>query len=621
MYQMGETQLKNYIWVELIGFDNEKADFGVADYLHNTGFIPEAISFLLTSVDFVNTHTDMKEEYTLADYFCSYAGHPYNSERARQKWTNYQLRDLIAVLQSYHIQVYCSFFDYACKEKSLLDTHPELKVVMQQDGKTQALSLFGMISRFADGSYYEDFLLKKMLSVLEDFGFDGMHLADGIVRPRIPIQSGDFSRDVIDQSGIVIPEGETACTYILTHKREAWIAFYQKRWAAYLKKLICGIHNAGFRVITNSAWPKDPAEAIYRYGVDYRTLEDCGIDGFVAENGAPTIAMLDDDANANCHYTYADRKMVHHLFFANLILDSACMPSVPMIPLYPLQDTLEQYDVLRHTPSALERHSAMMATFFYVDAEGKLTPIVKGHTYCLGDGLTREEWQRVTDFVCSGVSEHVYDVPGATFVWSDARNAAEVAELTTHRTWTSRKWLSELLSRGAAIHKIVRIENLDKVRGDIVVTNPQLLTADEQAAVDAYKNGSVFRLSHVRDEQDYSDRQNPVGFGFPYPLTFTRIDENCLDEVTGQINRGLAYISDYGDQCHVTEIRCSSKTSRFYVENEEFYYTRPRIHTERKIKRASARNRIPGFPIGIKEDSFKLLVPLRGVTVVDVEFE
>ena len=621
MYSMQDNQLKNYIWVELIGFDNEQPDFGVANYLRNTGFIPEGISFLLTSVDFVNLHTNMEEEYTLADDFCSYSGHPYNCERARQKWTNFQLRDLISVLQSYGIAVFCSFFDYACAGNSLLDTHPELKLVVQDQGKTQALNLFGMINRFADGTYYEDFFLGKLISVLADFGFDGMHLADGIVRPRIPIQSGDFSQDVIDQSGIEIPAGEVPCTYILTHKRKEWIAFYKTRWAAYLKKLICGIHDAGFRVITNSAWPKDPVEAIYRYGVDYRVLEACGIDGFVAENGAPTIAMLDDDANAGCRYTYEERKKVHDLFFANLILDSVYMPSVPMIPLYPLQDTLEQYDVLRHTPSALERHSAMMGTFFIVGEDGSLTPVVKGHTYCLGDGLTREEWQHVTDFICAGVAETVQDVPGATFVWSDARNAAEVEELTAHRTWTSRKWLTELLAKGAAIHKVVRMENLSKVQGDIVVTNPQLLSEAERAAVDGYKNGRVIRLSHPRDERDYSAEQNPVGFGFPYPLSFAEIDQSILETATEQINSGLAYISQYSEECRVTEIRLSSNRSRFYVENEEYYYTRPKIHTGRKIKCASAQNRIPGFPIAIVEDAFKILVPLRGVTIIDIEFE
>ena len=85
MYKMQDNQLENYIWVELIGFDNEKEDFGVTNYLCNTGFIPKGISFLLTSVDFVNMHTSMEEEYVLEDYFCSYAGHPYNSERAWQK--------------------------------------------------------------------------------------------------------------------------------------------------------------------------------------------------------------------------------------------------------------------------------------------------------------------------------------------------------------------------------------------------------------------------------------------------------------------------------------------------------------------------------------------------------
>ncbi len=613
--------LQNYIWIELIGFDNEKQDFGVADYLKTIGFIPKGLSLLLTSVDFVNMHTSMEQEYLLEDDYCSYSGHPYNAERARQKWSNYQLRDLIVILQSYHIAVYCSFFDYVGKYTSLQDAHPELKVLSYNKGILHERKLFSMIKRFSDGSYYEDFFLAKILQVLRDFGFDGIHLADGIVRPRIPIQTGDFSDDIIEQSGIVIPEGENTCEYILHHKRLEWIRFYKTRWAAYLKKIIDGVHSAGFKVITNSAWPKDPTEAIYRYGVDYKTLEACGIDGFVLENGAPTLSILDDESNENYHYTYEYRKMVHHYFVSNMVLNRAYMSKIPFVPLYPLQDTLEQYDVLRHAPTALERHSAMMATFFIVDEMGVYRPVVNGHTFCLGDGLTSEEWQRVRNYIESAVVDSVYHVPGATFVWSDKRNDAEVEALAVHRTWTSGKWLSELLFRGACIHKVARIENLNKVTGDLVVTNPQLMPEDELEVLQSYTKGKEYYLSHPQDDADYSALSNPDGYGFPCPLDFAKIDEACLDETTAAINEGLSYISAHAQECNVTEICTSKTTSRFYVENEEYYYNRPKIHTGRKIKHASAQNRLRGFPIRIDEDAFTVLVPLRGVTIIDVEFE
>lgn len=612
---------KNYIWIELIGFDNTKDDFGVADYLKNIGFVPKGVSLLLTSVDFVNMHTSMEQKYHLADFYCSYYGHPYNSERERQSWTNYQLRGLVKSLQAHGIYVFCSYFDYICEGNSLVDTHPELTVLSYDKGVATEFPFINMIKRFADGTYYEDFFLGQQLRVLEDFGFDGLHLSDGIIRPRIPIQSGDFSEDIIAQSQIAIPEGEIKYQYILTHKRKEWIDFYTNRWSAYLKKVISGIRGAGYQVIVNSAWPKDPVEAIFRYGVDYKVLEACGIDGFVVENGAPTIAMLDDDANALCHYTYEDRKMVHHLFFGNLLLDRAYVSKLNMVPLYPLQDTLEQYDVLRHTPTALERHSAMMSAFYMVDGSGAFVPMVHGHTFCLGDGLTHEEWQRVANYINCAMVENVYDVPGATFVWSDRRNAAEVVALIKHRTWTSRKWLSELLSRGAGIHKVARIEDLDQVRGDIVVTNPQLLPPEETEKIEKYKGGRVFALSHPEDPRDYVSMQNPEGFGFPYPLLFAHVDCVYLDEMTRQINEGLAYITDYSKECHVTEIQTSANTSRFFVENEEYYYARPKIHTGRKIRAASAQNRIKGFNITLSEDTFRMLVPLRGVTIVDVEFE
>jgi hypothetical protein len=85
----------NSTWIELTGFDNTVPDLGVGDYLDKLGFVPDIVSFHLSSIDVVNTHMGMAKEYKLPVYACSYAGHTHNDDRERQDWTNQELRRLV----------------------------------------------------------------------------------------------------------------------------------------------------------------------------------------------------------------------------------------------------------------------------------------------------------------------------------------------------------------------------------------------------------------------------------------------------------------------------------------------------------------------------------------------
>jgi len=40
---------ERWIWTELIGFDSDQPDQGVAEYLETTGFVPDCICLLITS--------------------------------------------------------------------------------------------------------------------------------------------------------------------------------------------------------------------------------------------------------------------------------------------------------------------------------------------------------------------------------------------------------------------------------------------------------------------------------------------------------------------------------------------------------------------------------------------
>ena len=86
---------ERWIWTELIGFDSEQPDQGVAEYLETTGFVPDCICLLITSPDFALSHEDWPGEVDLPPDFCSRDGHDHNPQRSRQVWTNRQLRSLI----------------------------------------------------------------------------------------------------------------------------------------------------------------------------------------------------------------------------------------------------------------------------------------------------------------------------------------------------------------------------------------------------------------------------------------------------------------------------------------------------------------------------------------------
>lgn len=613
---------QEYVWIELIGFDNEAEDHGVPQLLETMGFKPKAFLFLVTSIDFLHEHKGMDEEYVLNPYFCSYAGHEYNDERPRQKWTNYQLKGLVETLRTYGIQSCISMFDMLAPGSQFAKAHPEVLRVDCVNGKLHTSGCVYATKQFADGTWYEDYMLESTVKMLGDFGFDGIHIADGLCRPRLPIQTADYSDDMLEQAGITVPEGCDRSKYIAENHRRQWVDFCTKRWMSFLTKVITGIHDAGFLVTVNNAWQKDPMEAMYRYGVDYNILATLPIEGIVIENGAPTNAILDDDANAGYVQSYEDRKLVHHYLRAALMMEAACFDRrIPMRPLYPVRDTLEQYDVLHHMPTALPRHSAAIFNAYYWNKDGSFAPVISGNTYCLGDGLSFDNWRFLRLCSDNAYIPNVVEARGATVVWSQERTYREIDALISSRTWSSTKWVAELTRRGAAITKVARVDCLDGVKGDILVPNPQLMPEEELEMVKAYKGGEIIYISAPADPTDYSKELNPIGIGFPYPLFFAEIDEKLLTDCVERINRDLPYISRYNHACHVQEVRTGEKTSTFIVDNEEYYYAVPTVHTGRKIKAATELTKLTGYNLRINGDTFRSLIPLRGAAIVEVEFE
>ena len=64
---------KNWHWIELIGFDNKKSDYGVEDFLSRLKEDPEGVSILCSHIDFINSFDKDKGDYPLLPCYCSYS--------------------------------------------------------------------------------------------------------------------------------------------------------------------------------------------------------------------------------------------------------------------------------------------------------------------------------------------------------------------------------------------------------------------------------------------------------------------------------------------------------------------------------------------------------------------
>ncbi|NLC43004.1 MAG: hypothetical protein GX783_01845 [Clostridiales bacterium] len=358
-----ENYLNKWIWIELIGFDNQKPDFGVGDYISRCGFLPDGFVLLLYWTGFVVDHQGLDLEYELSPAEASYGAHEYSPERRRQTWTNLQLKRLIDTMHSYGCKVYLSFFNmcsYYNDVGELIEHefYKDKNYLMETVRNAVRHGTISMLKRLPDGSFFEDFLQEKTVKALADYGFDGLQIADGISSPRIALQEGDYSDEIIDQfleySNIRLPDKlEALCDdnkelmnlrsdFIWQEHRLEWLKFHTFRWEQFFTKFISRLENLGKEAIFNSAWTRDPFEAIYRYGVDYRKIGKTGIKGCMVEDVSAGLAILSSHDNA---YLMDDeqRKKIHYEFLTALMLNRAAMPEIKIIPLAGIHDTMEQW--------------------------------------------------------------------------------------------------------------------------------------------------------------------------------------------------------------------------------------------------------------------------------------
>lgn len=470
------------IWMQLLGFDKNDADCGAKRYIDHIGFTPDSVCALLFHPDFVNLHQGMDKEYQLFDDNCAYHGIPRNKERERQPWTNYDLRKLIAELKKHGVDFYAgimgSYTDNLSHHEFLSD-HPELRSFKLVNDRSLCC-----LKRFKDGTYYEDFFTEKLVQTLCDYDCKGVHLSDAFC-PSNRLFVSDWSWDMTDQfiqhSGIALPDFVAATAdddslparnvrhdYIWANLRREWIDFYEWRWEGFFKKVCDACHAAGKEVWVLGMYCTDPFETRYMYGFDSKRIMDAGVDCITA-NILPTGVKM-NDPNA-CDF--------FHRIHTELPLLRAQVGDKKVVSMVGIQDASEEWSVLDHDPSRLERDIFTMTAHRRFDKNG-CDNSADGLFLCLGDGISKTGWEFLNSRFAKGFEADAEYSYSPVILWSDTASERIIDEYIKNRRTAPIKQCWEIFKAGSPFGGAVRTDDLGFFDGTLFVPNYDLISDSEK---------------------------------------------------------------------------------------------------------------------------------------------
>jgi hypothetical protein len=621
-----------WIWTEFLAFDNTSKDFGVSAYLEKTGFIPEVICLLSSTPDIVLQHQPLTEEIVLSPAICSRDGHAGNEERRRQDWTNFQLRSLVKSLQQAGVKVYLSLFTVFYQNEhhhEWMSDHPE--ALQEWDYQGKGLNI-NVTRRFNDGTYIEDYFIGKMVQTIVDYGFDGWHGPDGFG----PLTSGalvctDCGDDIMDQFAATIqtelPECVTCVSnentdlliermaWIWGNVRKEWIKFNINRWAAFWTKMTAALHNVNKKAAINSAWTKACFEAEYRYGIDYKKIMNTQVDYMIVETVAAGVALSGGD-DFDLHYEY----------LAMFMEIKAYAPELKLISLHGIKDITENWDLLRHAPTMLQREFYSLANVYY---GGKR--VSSGFLACLGDGIKADEWTSLRELWDASFAGDSIKQGVVTVIWSDDAHSKLLDDYIAHGTWNNCKQMQTLMENGVQVQNIDRIENLDKVTGTIFVANAHLLNPAELRKIKDYQNGEVYMTERTAEayigkmlhkelvSSDYSFTDDGAPKGFRDFLNYCTIDDEFWVKMAESINQLDTLVRTDNNNLRLMTQIIDENNFILAVKNDIFSYQCPEIVFERNIASLEVTSEFPHTEQEVSGNKLTLRkVPPKGVVTMKV---
>lgn len=483
------TNCDRWLWTELLAFDIEQADLGVDCYLQELGFTPEGISLLISSPDVILQHEGLEHDAPLPASFCTRFGHPGNERRKRQAWTRFLLRDLVRQLRERGIKVFFSnFTEYQNNQfhEEWMRDYPEAGISMAvgpyETGHGPNLYV---LSRLKDGRNLRDIVAPQIVRVCVDYGFDGWHGADcccghnplwisscndGMIEQYLEWGGRDLPPIVTEPCGWSQPKMRARLAWLWEHRRLEWIEFHTDLWAAFWREVCTGLHAAGREAYVNSSLTRDPFEARYRMGFDYRKIASAGVNGIFVETVAGGLMLYED-------------KEYHHEYLSMLMHLKACVPDTKLIFLHNIKDVVENWDLLRHAPPLFEREVYSLANVFHITPSGERVRDADGLLACLADGIEREEWQWIRKRWELAFSPLPTEVIGGTLVWSDEALERFMQVYPSTRIPSAQKLTQRLLEHNAPISATVGVHGIEHINGPLIILNPANFPDEEREQI------------------------------------------------------------------------------------------------------------------------------------------
>ena len=542
---------RKFLWAELIAFDNTKPDFGVEEYLSRSAFKPDGISLLLVEAEVFEKHVaGLPSDVVFPERACSYWGRPYNCERKRQKWTAHQLRGLVGELNKHGLETYASFFEWGSQD------------------------LTGLTP--AGDEPYVDFYIRQTCAFLKDYGFTGLHAADGFAHPR-----KDLAHRGVPLAKRFAEAGK-------------WGAFWRKAGAAFKQ--------AGFKTYLNSCWKRDPYEALIRYGYDYRPVNASDITGWVIE-GSCGVGEMEG-------WTKTAESDMDNLT-AMLLRLSPTFRGKEAVVMFCVKDDLEQYHCLYHAPTQAEAAAFIIGGVLCDERRA-----TQGVLACLSDGIASGDWVRLDKMWRSAYADEPAEAMGVRVVWSDRAFDTEARLAVEQGFASSYTLLSGLIHRGAVIGGAVRLETaLAKPDMPVLVLNPGCFPKDELEAL-RKRGAACVEFGYGRD--DFTDHPvtaepqswlDPLVESRPNGVAFSRCRRavNAFSPVTP---------ADEFDDLVVSGFRGTDGVWRVSARNNRQTYVNAELEIRRSVGSVGILSDYPSMPV---QNMLKAKVPPKGVVALKLE--
>lgn len=626
--------MERWYWIELIGFDRDAEDYGVEAFL-SRNVTTTGVSLLFSHIDFI-----FHNEEKLPSTACSYCAHEYNRERKRQDWTKTQLRGLISEFHRRGVQVFFSCFDmtktitdptWLCYGENAVPRRL-VYVIKPQVGEAVA---------------------ERMASVMEEYGFDGLQIADGLSSNRLSIENGDFSLAFCEASGISIPnkfmrEGSEAYgarrKWILQNARYEWTEYLASGWARFYELLFETVKKP---IIFNSAWTRDPFEALYRYGLDYSRCQiDKAMAVMVEENSATrAILSVEDEGGVENTLDHRDRFPYEYALMQQGIRLST--KGLKQISLMPISDAQEQWDALRHCPSELTR-SVVKRYNNFVFRDGKFEVCCDAPWYCLSDGIPAEDWKWLA-------KQEKYRIPSPDFidgfvaVYNSCGTPRDVKQFCEKKGYYGFSLLCELACGGLNLSASIDLNGVagfDRAKC-LVVTDLNCYTEEEKKAlsfgklpilaigedvelpmeksaeyvgkyisVAVYGNIPEIDLSCLRLLEKQIARK-PTKFGeiWTEQLSHLRISPKFFRALSVLLNERFSL-----DRCEDPRIKVNSFLrggEKYILLSSDYHtYSIPTVMTDYAFAQAEALMKDCGYKVKSNGGKFSLRIPPRSVEIV-----